>query len=128
MSEYSRANERRIMADTPIGITYQTTDHNRADIVFRNIMEQIQKFESQLEPSQGMQFILMGLGQSVSVSVEHIEFKNPNLVFFFGKLNNQKVQLIQHVSQLNFLLVAVSTEDVPVKERRPIGFSLPTED
>lgn len=52
----------------------------------------------------------------------HVGFLNLSLIVFKGALDNgNPVELVQHVSQLSFLLVAVKRVD-PNQPKRKIGF------
>ena len=67
---------------------------------------------------------LVSFGESVTLVVENIGFYNPGLITFYGvNTSNERIQLIQHVSQLSFLLMAVKTLK-PKEQRRRIGFRL----
>lgn len=37
--------------------------------------------------------------------VDEIGYQNPDLLFFYGIVNRNEAQLIQYISQLNFLLM-----------------------
>ena len=56
-------------------------------------------------------------------SIEDIGYWGPDIIVFYGELpNGSKVQLVQHTSQLNLLLVAVQRKDDLSNPRRKIGF------
>ena len=85
------------------------------------IQKQITDFESNLGDEYELGAWLASFGNQILIIVEEIQFSEPALVIFNGRDNlNNKLQLIQHASQLNLLLNAVKkTTDEP---RRPIGF------
>lgn len=85
------------------------------------IQKQITDFESNLGDDYDLGAWLASFGNQILIIVEEIQFSEPTLVIFNGRDNlNNKLQLIQHASQLNLLLNAVKkTTDEP---RRPIGF------
>jgi hypothetical protein len=58
--------------------------------------------------------------------VTEIGFQNPNLLYFYGFYGDSEAQLIQHMSQLNFLLCSVKKE--PDRPLRRIGFCSPEEE
>ena len=70
---------------------------------------------------------LASFGQSITMAVSDVGYSNPSTLVFYGYVNGQKATLIQHMSQLNFLLLAIEKSD-PKKPAYRIGFELPTED
>ena len=60
-------------------------------------------------------------GQSMIMQVDDIGYQNPDMLFFYGYINGNKTQLIQHSSQLNFMLMTVKKEE-PDRPPRRIGF------
>ena len=69
-----------------------------------------------------------GIGvQSLTFHVDSIGFYNPSLISFYGQMDDgSPVQLVQHVSQISFLLMAVERLD-PTKPKRRFGFCGPSE-
>lgn len=53
--------------------------------------------------------------------VTEMSYQNPDMLYFYGYINGNQTQLIQHVSQLNFVLMAVKKEE-PDRPPRRIGF------
>ena len=97
-------------------------DQNSASEILRKLEVNIQTFEGVLTDLEEVAFKLVSFGKSETIIVHSIEYWNPNLIVFIGvNQKGQKVQLIQHVSQLSFLLVATPVKD-PIKNRRRIGF------
>ena len=65
----------------------------------------------------------MTFGQAITFHVQDVGYYNPNLITFYGKTDDgQKVQLVQHVSHLSFLLIALPRID-PNQPKRPFGFA-----
>lgn len=85
------------------------------------IERQIKDFESNLQDGYELGAWLASFGNQILIIVEEIQFAEPALVIFHGRDDqDNKLQLIQHASQLNLLLNAVKkNNDVP---RKPIGF------
>lgn len=100
---------------------------NLADYSYEVIMERIKKFEDTLDNDHEVALRLASFGQSITLSVVDIGYSNPSTLVFHGYVGDQPATLIQHMSQLNFLLLAVKKAD-PEKPPRRIGFSQPTED
>jgi Family of unknown function (DUF6173) len=88
--------------------------------VFSSIKNYIAEFEASLEVDQEVAARLASFGGVLLFHVTQIGFSKPNLVTFYGVTSEgEKVQLIQHVSQLNFLLKAVPKHESKAKR---IGF------
>ena len=92
-----------------------------AEGVCERIIEEIVEFESNLPQNlQAGGRLVNFAGETFSIS--GVDYCNPNLIIFYGYLENgNPVKLVQHQAQLNLLLVAVP---IPEKEttRRHIGF------
>ena len=102
-------------------------DYSMADYTYEIILERIKEFEEDLDSDHEVGIKLASFGQSITMSVTDIGYSNPSTLVFYGFIGEQPATLIQHVSQLNFLLLAVKKAD-PEKPPRRIGFALPTED
>jgi hypothetical protein len=102
-------------------------NHHLADFAYEKIIEQIQEFESELDENTEVAVQLASFGQSIVMSVTDIGYQNPDLIYFYGLIGDKKAQLIQHVNQLSFLLMAVPKADPDAPPRR-IGFAPPNED
>lgn len=102
-------------------------NYNLADYFYEIILERIKEFEDDLDDEHEIALKLASFGQSVTLSVTDIGYSNPSTLVFYGYVGEQPATLIQHVSQLNFLLLAVKKAD-PEKPPRRIGFAAPTED
>ena len=103
------------------------SDPHLASWKHKKLVEQIRKFEADLDQNHEIAIRLASFGTSILMAVEDVGYQNPDVLYFYGKVNGEEAQLIQHTSQLNFLLLAVQKPD-PQKPPRRIGFALPTED
>jgi hypothetical protein len=94
-----------------------------ADGYYERLIEYIGDFENQLEQDKEVGLRLVSFGESILIHVTDIGYYNPYLITFTGYTNgtNNKVQLIQHVSQISFMLMAVPRTN---PERPRIGFIL----
>lgn len=91
------------------------------------ILEEIRDFEAQLDDASEVGIRLVSFTPSSVLYVEGIGFSQPNLIIFYGHREDQSaVRLIQHLSQLSFLLTRVPRLE-PEKPRRPIGFHVDEE-
>lgn len=87
------------------------------------IMEHIKKFENTLDNDHEVAIKLASFGQSITLSVIRIGYSDPNTLVFYGYVGEQPATLIQHMSQLNFLLLAAPKADPKKPVRRvKLGF------
>lgn len=96
-------------------------NYNLADWKYEKIKEEIEGFQSTLSEDFDVCVQLASFGGNILMQVTEIGYQNPDLMYFYGYVNGNEAQLIQHVSQLNFLLMAIKKED-PNKAPRRIGF------
>ena len=100
----------------PIAYSYSNT---QVEI----IKDYVLKYQESLDPDKDVALLLTHFGNSILMEVTHIGYEESVLVVFKGFVNGKESVLIQHVSQLNFLLTSVDkAPDVP---KRTIGFTLP---
>ena len=105
----------------PSPITYSYSDTQ-----FEIIRRYVQDFQAGLDPEHDVGFLLTHFGQTVLMEVTEIGYEYSALMVFKGYVNGQFATLIQHISQLSFLLTAVPKEpDVP---KRTIGFTVPPDE
>ena len=102
----------------PMPIAYSYSD-TQVEIIKDYILE----FQNSLDQDRDVALLLTHFGNSILMEVTHIGYEESVLVVFKGYVNGWESTLIQHVSQLNFLLTSVpKNPDVP---KRTIGFTLP---
>ncbi len=98
-------------------------DYSMADYTYEVIVERIKEFEEALDDEHEVALRLASFGQSITLAVTDIGYSNPSTLVFHGFVGEQHATLIQHMSQLNFLLLAAKKAD-PTKPARRIGFAL----
>jgi len=89
---------------------------------YHSLLDYIQEFEKDLDLEHEVGMRLVSFGNELSFHVQKIAYTKPNIITFYGMTNdNEKIQLVQHVSQLNFVLMSVKNliEDKPC---RVMGF------
>ena len=94
-----------------------------AQWAYERIILYIRNFESQLD---GKHEVAMGFagGEAGVLRIEGLGYFDPDLLTFYGRdEDSQKMQLVQHVSQLNLALRAVPRA-TPEEPPRRIGFRL----
>lgn len=131
MSEFSiedtlKAIEMAQYAPPPLEVI-SPRNYNLADYSYEVILERIKYFEDSLDDEHEVAVKLASFGQALTLSVTDIGYSNPSTLIFHGYVGDQPATLIQHMSQLNFLLVAVKKSD-PEKPPRRIGFSVGQEE
>lgn len=123
MNDFSLPN----LNGLPFDFYEATRDYTMADYAYDIIMKRIKDFENSLDDEHEVSLLLTSFGQSITLAVTEIGYSNPSILVFHGFVNNQYATLIQHISQLNFLLIAVKKVDSEKPPRR-IGFVPPSED
>ncbi len=97
-------------------------DQNLADEFYRRLISWINDFHRGLDEEHEVGARLVSFGQTVTFHIDDIGYWNPSLISFQGKNENgDSVELIQHVSQISILLVALKRANSN-KPKRPIGF------
>lgn len=94
-----------------------------AQWAYERVILYIQNFENQIEPNQEVAMGFTG-GEAGVIRIEGLGYFDPDIITFYGtNENGAKTQLVQHVGQLNVMLMAL-----PVLEEREepnrIGFRL----
>jgi hypothetical protein len=117
----------RAVAPLP-GVLPRPQDHsdNPARWMFERLAAYMKQFEARLDEEHEIGARLVSFGHNLRFHIEDMGFYGPDMIVFYGK--NEKgepVQLIQHTSQLNVLLVAVRKQE---EHPRRIGFILDEKD
>lgn len=102
--------------------TAERTDFDQADWMFERIVRSLQAFEAALGPNEEVGLKFASLPGDV-LRIENVGYWNPDLIKFYGTTGEgQRYELIQHVSQINLLLVVLNKESREPPRR--IGFIL----
>ena len=90
--------------------------------MYERLVRSIAKFEKELDETQEIGARLVTFGNQEVIHIEDVGFWGPDLLIFYGTSSEGKpLQLLQHQSQVNVLLVAVPKEGL---RPRRIGFGL----
>lgn len=100
----------------PIAFSYSDT---QVEVIKKHVLD----FQQSLDQDHDVALLLTHFGSSILMEVTHIGYEKSVLVIFKGLVNGRESTLIQHVSQLNFLLTSVPK--APELPKRQIGFALP---
>lgn len=95
---------------------------NPARWMHERVVRSINDFELALDNDQEVGGRLISFGPDFVFHIEDVGYWGPDMIIFYGRDNlGKKIQLLQHVSQLSVLLVAVDKQQ---PEARRIGFAL----
>lgn len=98
-------------------------DKSPAKWAYERLVLYIQNFEQQLDTDQEVALGLTGAEAGV-LRIEGLGYFSPDMLTFYGRdEDGARTQLIQHVSQLNVMLVALP-KDAENEEPQRIGFRL----
>lgn len=95
---------------------------SRAEQVAYYLYEEIRDYQNNLPDTEDVAMSIVQFNQSITILVKEIGYIGYNLVCFHGEDTSGKpLELIQHVQQLNFLLMVVQ-KPAPEVPKRQIGF------
>lgn len=95
-----------------------------AEATFHRIVAYIREFEANLDRQQEIGARMVSFGDTVQFHIVDMGYWNPDIVTFDGVDDGgRRMKLIQNVSQLNVLLVAMPKRNEHEEPRR-IGFVL----
>lgn len=95
---------------------------NLASEFYERLVNMITEFDDELDNEHEVGIRLVSFGQNVTFHVTNLGYYNPSLIRFYGNLEDgSPVELIQHVSQISFLLMSVKRLN-PEEPKKRIGF------
>jgi hypothetical protein len=122
MTEYNVACPTSPNFDYRYNIQHEKIVQNHGRInseagVYKTIREYFEQFEAELDHSQEIVIRLALPGNEVDFRPKKVGFALPSLITFIGVTDSgEMVQLVQHVSQLSFLLrAAQKLHDQPTR-------------
>jgi hypothetical protein len=111
----------QVLAPRPAGVM---PPQSPAESVFRRLVLYIREFEAQLDQNQEVGGRMVSFGTAVQFHIMDMGFWGPDIITFDGvDENGSRMKLIQNISQLNVLLVAMPKRR-PEAEPRRIGFEI----
>jgi len=106
-----------------IPIVQPPKNHNLADEFHRRLVCWINDFHRELDNEHEVGGQLASFGRNIDFHFTNIGYWNPSLISFIGQLEDgSPVELVQHVSQINILLIKKKRLN-PDEPKRPIGFA-----
>ena len=110
-----------LMAETVLAKMPHPDADTMADTMYRRVAKAIADFEANLGSYEEVGARLAQFGQAITIAITGIGYSNPYLFKIVGVTpEGDRCELIQHVSQVNILLVALKAKGEP----RRIGFRL----
>lgn len=99
-----------------------TPGQNLASEFYKHLKKRAEEFDNKLDGTHAVGVKLIPSGQAVSFQVTALGYCDPSLIIFAGVTENgSEVQLIQHVSQISFVFMAMPRPN-PKEPKRPLGF------
>lgn len=96
-------------------------DNNNARAMYDVIVQQVKQFQDALDNDHEVGILMTAAGAGSLMIVTYIRYANPSILIFDGIIDGRPAQLIQHMTQLNFLLTSVQKS--PERPARRIGFA-----
>lgn len=95
---------------------------NPAQWAYERIVKSIVAFEEKLDTEHEIGARLVSFGSGEIIYIDDVGYWGPDIIIFYGaNVENQPVELLQHISQISVLLVAVKKQ---AENARRIGFKL----
>ena len=96
--------------------------HNPAQWMYERLVRSIIDFEKEMSANEELGARLVSFGNTEIIHVLDVGYWGPDLIRFYGvNADNRPVQLLQHITQISMLLVALPVQK---GEPRRIGFHL----
>jgi hypothetical protein len=124
-SVFSKTEEQVHAEESQYSVNLLATiaEASTADEICARLNAQIKMFDERLDQDHEVGIKLVTYGQAVTFRITNLAYDNPILIFFYGETSDgHRVQLIQHVSQISFILMAMNKPD-PEQPRRAFGFA-----
>jgi hypothetical protein len=109
--------------DTPAQVEARPPSASDAQWMVMRLAQAVAAFEAKLDADHEVGFSMVSFGAGQVLRFEDLGFWAPDLVLFYGRSDEGgPIQLIEHVSQVNVMLVAARKAS-PQAPRR-IGFDI----
>jgi hypothetical protein len=116
----AEANQQRHEATLTVA---ELAKANMASEFHARLMYRINDFDESLDNEHEVGVKLVSFGQTVVFRVEDVGYHNPSLIVFHGRMDDgNPVTLVQHVSQISFLLTSLKRPN-PQEPKVPFGFT-----
>jgi len=100
-----------------------TPAENLASEFYKRIVQIISEFDAELDHTAEVGIRLVAFGQAFTFQITGLGYSDPSLIIFAGHRldDGGYVKLVQHVSQISFVLTAVPRTN-PALPKKQIGF------
>lgn len=121
MKEAEGLAQARVVDRIPMpDLTALRRSQNPAEWMHERLGKYIKEFEAGLDDEHEIGAHLVSFGQNISFHIQEVGYYGPDIISFTGlDQDGRRVNLIQHISQLSVLLVAMKKLDA---RPRRIGF------
>jgi ABC-type hemin transport system substrate-binding protein len=103
-------------------VLLKTKFKDDANTIVEELIEAVNEYNKSLDEKHEAGVMLASFGQSVTVNITGIGYKGAKLIRFTGySESGAPVELLQHVNQLNFLMVSLPRESTE-EPKKQIGF------
>jgi hypothetical protein len=94
-----------------------------AEVIVEDIVKAVNDFNQKLDDDHEVGIMLASFGQTITVNISTIGYEGSKLIRFIGNISDSgaPVELFQHVSQMNFLLISLPRENKE-EPKKQIGF------
>ena len=100
-------------------------NQNLASEFYKRLVNKINLFNESLDDEYEVGVRLINFGQTITFHLQDMDYLNPSLITFLGETEtNERVELIQHISQISILLMKLRRKD-PSQPKHPFGFTIP---
>lgn len=97
-------------------------ERGNANILYEQLVKRIKKFDESINEDFEVGVKLVCYGNAFQFYLTGLGYQNPYLMIFKGVLEDgSPIELLQHVSQINFVLIKLKKQE-PEKPKRKIGF------
>jgi hypothetical protein len=94
--------------DVPRMFTPPVSQTNPAKWTYQRLIEYINSFERNLDQEHEVGARLVSFGSTVTFHIQDIGYYGPDIITFYGiNEHDEEIQLIQNISQLSVLLIAM---------------------
>jgi hypothetical protein len=129
MPEPNQPNMRNHFADMDRIRAGAESNLGLANVIHKKLCEEILDFQNSLAQDEEVAIQLASFGAAALIQIEDasdISYKDPYFIIFSGRSieSGARVRLVQHTTQLNFLLVSHKPRPDESRPARRIGFDI----
>lgn len=116
-----------LLPSTHLAKVREIAEANLASEHYAGLVKEIANFDASLDEKHEVGVRLVNFGQTFIFHLEGMDYLNPSLIVFYGATDKgDPIKLIQHVTQINILLMKLPRRE-PDKPKQPLGFAVEDE-